>query len=136
MGFFCAYLLHMDEIRARKRLEENLFVEKHELDALSRSPSDASRSRWGRGVEPCRLRRGVRLPPPPPPRFLIPPPPAPPSSALCRGEGAAASDLHFCQMEPVGAEFTQTAFPSLPIIAVCSSVVLVAVLVTSFLLWK
>ncbi|CAL1286247.1 unnamed protein product [Larinioides sclopetarius] len=74
-------------------------------------------------------------PPPPPPRFLIPPPPAPPASPLCRG-GEAAADLHFCQMEPVGAEFTQTAFPSLPIIAVCSSVVLVAVLVASFLLWK
>ncbi|GIY25124.1 uncharacterized protein CEXT_254981 [Caerostris extrusa] len=70
------------------------------------------------------------------PSLPHPPTPAPPSSALCRGEGAAASDLHFCQMEPVGAEFTQTAFPSLPIIAVCSSVVLVAVLVTSFLLWK
>ncbi|GFQ68749.1 uncharacterized protein TNCT_408011 [Trichonephila clavata] len=74
-------------------------------------------------------------PPPPPPRFLIPPPPAPPSSPLCRGGGEAAS-LHFCQMEPVGAEFTQNAFPSLPIIAVCSSVFLVAVLVVSFLLWK
>lgn len=67
-------------------------------------------------------------PPPPPPRFLVPPPPA-----HCGGGAGAA---HFCQMEPVGAEFTQTAFPSLPIIAVCSSVVLVAVLVASFLLWK
>ncbi|XP_021002062.2 uncharacterized protein [Parasteatoda tepidariorum] len=74
-------------------------------------------------------------PPPPPPRFLIPPPPAPPTSALCRG-GVEAANLQFCQMEPIGAEFTQTAFPSLPIIAVCSSVVLVAVLVASFLLWK
>ncbi|KAG8186642.1 hypothetical protein JTE90_014718 [Oedothorax gibbosus] len=78
-------------------------------------------------------------PPPPPPRFLIPPPPAPPSSSACSSGagGASSGELHFCHLvEPVGAEFTQTAFPSLPIIAVCSSVVLVAVLVASFLLWK
>lgn len=36
----------------------------------------------------------------------------------------------------MGAHFNRATFPSLPIIAVCSSVVLVAVLVASFLLWR
>lgn len=69
--------------------------------------------------------------PPPPPQFLLPPPPA-----QCGGGGLEESHLHFCHPEPFGAELTQTAFPSLPIIVVCSSVVLVALLVASFLLWK
>lgn len=82
---------------------------------------------------------------PRPPEFGVPPPPLPPG--LCssvaagrRGGGAGASssdDLQFCEVRPVGAELTTpSAFPSLPVIAVCSSVVLVAVLVASFLLWK
>lgn len=65
-----------------------------------------------------------------PQQFLIPPPPPPPSKWVCGGN----SD--YCHLEPMGAEFTQSTFPSLPIIAVCSSVVLVAVLVASFLLWR
>ncbi|XP_055947614.1 uncharacterized protein LOC129981031 [Argiope bruennichi] len=66
--------------------------------------------------------------------FLVPPPPPPPSlgSAVC-----SAADF-YCQVEggPMGAHFNRASFPSLPIIAVCSSVVLVAVLVASFLLWR
>ncbi|XP_064489694.1 uncharacterized protein LOC135401306 [Ornithodoros turicata] len=73
---------------------------------------------------------------PRPPQFRVPPPPLPPS--LCAGSGGVVpDDLQFCEVRPVGAEFTTSAaFPSLPIIAVCSSVVLVAVFVASFLLWK
>lgn len=74
--------------------------------------------------------------PPPPPHFAIPPPPPPPSLDLCRGGSQDPSELQYCHLEPVGAEYTQATFPSLPIIVVCSSVVLVALLVASFLLWK
>ncbi|XP_037523893.1 uncharacterized protein LOC119401275 [Rhipicephalus sanguineus] len=79
---------------------------------------------------------------PRPPEFGVPPPPLPPglcsSVASGRRSGASSSDeLQFCEVRPVGAELTTpSAFPSLPVIAVCSSVVLVAVLVASFLLWK
>ncbi|KAH6924989.1 hypothetical protein HPB50_027060 [Hyalomma asiaticum] len=79
---------------------------------------------------------------PRPPEFGVPPPPLPPglcsSVASGRRAGASAADeLQFCEVRPVGAELTTpSAFPSLPVIAVCSSVVLVAVLVASFLLWK
>ncbi|XP_076360316.1 uncharacterized protein LOC143252290 isoform X2 [Tachypleus tridentatus] len=72
-------------------------------------------------------------PGPPPPQFVIPPPPAPPSLQLCQNQH---SDLQYCDVRPLGAEYTHPAFPSLPVIAVCSSVVLVAILVVSFLLWK
>lgn len=78
---------------------------------------------------------------PRPPEFGVPPPPLPPS--LCsaspgrRGVPVPPDELQFCEVRPIGAELTTTsAFPSLPVIAVCSSVVLVAVLVASFLLWK
>ncbi|XP_022237196.1 uncharacterized protein LOC111084913 isoform X2 [Limulus polyphemus] len=72
-------------------------------------------------------------PRPPPPQFLIPPPPASPSFQLCQGQN---SDLQYCDVRPLGAEYTHPTFPSLPVIAVCSSVVFVAILVVSFLLWK
>lgn len=65
--------------------------------------------------------------------FLVPPPPPPPSlGSVCSGAP------FYCELEggPMGAHFDRAAFPSLPIIAVCSSVVLVAVLVASFLLWR
>ncbi|XP_022249130.1 uncharacterized protein LOC106465109 isoform X2 [Limulus polyphemus] len=71
--------------------------------------------------------------PPPPPQFVIPPPPPPPSLQLCRGEH---SDLQYCEAKALGAEYTHPHFHSLPVIAVVSSVVLVAILVASFLLWK
>ncbi|XP_065300383.1 uncharacterized protein pxb isoform X2 [Dermacentor albipictus] len=81
---------------------------------------------------------------PRPPEFGVPPPPLPPGlcSSVASGRRAGASsspadELQFCEVRPVGAELTTpSAFPSLPVIAVCSSVVLVAVLVASFLLWK
>lgn len=94
---------------------------------------------------------------PRPPEFSVPPPPLPPglcssvvggrrggpgaggsSSSSSSGSNAVAPDeLQFCEVRPIGAELTTpSAFPSLPVIAVCSSVVLVAVLVASFLLWK
>ncbi|GFY55802.1 uncharacterized protein TNIN_280681 [Trichonephila inaurata madagascariensis] len=68
-----------------------------------------------------------------PAHFLVPPPPPPPSL----GSVCSTSDF-YCQLEggPMGAHFNRATFPSLPIIAVCSSVVLVAVLVASFLLWR
>lgn len=72
--------------------------------------------------------------PPAPPQFMVPPPPPPPALQACRAGDTTTH--HYCHLEPVGAEYTQAAFPSLPIIAVCSSVVLVAVLVASFLIWK
>ncbi|XP_076318352.1 uncharacterized protein LOC143229635 isoform X2 [Tachypleus tridentatus] len=72
-------------------------------------------------------------PGPPPPQFVIPLPPASPSFQLCHGQN---SDLQYCDVRPLGAEYTHPTFPSLPVIAVCSSVVLVAILVVSFLLWK
>ncbi|GIY42457.1 uncharacterized protein CDAR_185641 [Caerostris darwini] len=65
--------------------------------------------------------------------FWVPPPPPPPSlGSVCRD-----SDF-YCRLEggPMGAHYNRASFPSLPIIAVCSSVVLVAVLVASFLLWR
>ncbi|KAH9380305.1 hypothetical protein HPB48_021585 [Haemaphysalis longicornis] len=90
---------------------------------------------------------------PRPPEFSVPPPPLPPnlcssvvggrrgvgsSSSSSSGANAVAPDeLQFCEVRPIGAELTTpSAFPSLPVIAVCSSVVLVAVLVASFLLWN
>lgn len=73
---------------------------------------------------------------PRPPEFGVPPPPLPPGRCSS-GRRAGADELQFCEVRPVGAELTTpSAFPSLPVIAVCSSVVLVAVLVASFLLWK
>ncbi|XP_022246617.1 uncharacterized protein LOC111086756 isoform X2 [Limulus polyphemus] len=72
-------------------------------------------------------------PGPPPPEFMIPPPPAPPYLQMCQGQN---SDLQYCDVQPLGAEYTHPTFPSLPVIAVCCSVVLVAILVVSFLLWK
>lgn len=68
-----------------------------------------------------------------PVHFLVPPPPPPPSL----GSVCSAGNF-YCQIEggPMGAHFNRASFPSLPIIAVCSSVVLVAVLVASFLLWR
>lgn len=81
-------------------------------------------------------RVGGCLVPPRPPQFRVPPPPLPPSLCSSNG-GVVPDDLQFCEVRPVGAEFTTSAaFPSLPIIAVCSSVVLVAIFVASFLLWK
>lgn len=72
--------------------------------------------------------------PPPPPQFVIPPPPPPPSLQLCRG--GDDSDVQYCHLEPVGSGYTQALFPSLPVIAVCSSVFVVALLVASFIFWK
>ncbi|XP_076313939.1 uncharacterized protein LOC143226616 [Tachypleus tridentatus] len=71
--------------------------------------------------------------PGPPPQFVIPPPSPPPSLDLCRGEH---SGLQYCEMKALEAEYTHPSFYSLPVIAVVSSVVLVAILVSSFLLWK
>ncbi|XP_015908633.1 uncharacterized protein [Parasteatoda tepidariorum] len=68
-----------------------------------------------------------------PVHFLVPPPPPPPSlGSVCSG------NEFYCQLEggPMGAHYNRASFPSLPIIAVCSSVVLVAVLVASFLFWR
>ncbi|KAG8200867.1 hypothetical protein JTE90_015772 [Oedothorax gibbosus] len=66
----------------------------------------------------------------------FPPPPPPPST----GPSSACSGDLYCRIGaeggPMGAHFDRASFPSLPIVAVCSSVVLVAVLVASFLFWR
>lgn len=72
--------------------------------------------------------------PPPPPQFRLPPPPAPPTSRQC--QAGYDSDLPYCHIDLVEAEYSQTPFPSLPVIAVCSSIIAVAVLVAIYVLWR
>ncbi|XP_023238479.1 uncharacterized protein LOC111637260 [Centruroides sculpturatus] len=72
--------------------------------------------------------------PPPPPQFRLPPPPAPPTSRQC--QGGYDSDLPYCHIDLVEAEYSQTPFPSLPVIAVCSSIIAVALLVAIYVLWR
>ncbi|XP_067143903.1 uncharacterized protein [Centruroides vittatus] len=71
--------------------------------------------------------------PPPPPQFGVPPPPPPPSQQQCRAGGTG---LQNCHLVTVGTIYRHSSFPYLPVIAVCTSVVIVALVVAFFLLWK
>ncbi|XP_059473328.1 uncharacterized protein LOC132195391 isoform X2 [Neocloeon triangulifer] len=76
--------------------------------------------------------------PGPPPEFRLPPPPRPPFLQEPHCSENALSEFETCDAVPViDAEFhSSPALPSVAVIAVCSIVLLVMVLLVSVLVWK
>ncbi|XP_067143890.1 uncharacterized protein [Centruroides vittatus] len=90
---------------------------------------DRSSARWEEDADSCDCPD-----PPPPPQFALPPPPAPASLEECKT--GYEYELHNCRMEPVREIYTPPSFPLLPILTVCSSVIVVALLVATYIFWR